>query len=123
MSSLSLSDASKISQKSVPTVRRWIKSDFIKAAKDSKGNWKIDQDELLLFLSKGTSPKQPTSDHSASIDSQGWLHEALKREQMINDQLRRQLDEKNSEVFKLMQEMKSILQQQNEGLLSRWLRK
>lgn len=51
------------------------------------------------------------------------LKEALQRERSLNDELRKKVDEKDSEIFKLLHEMKAVLDQKGDGFLSRWIRK
>ena len=50
------------------------------------------------------------------------LREALHRERKINDELRSQMKEKDSELLRLTYEMKSVLEGKSGGLISRWIR-
>jgi len=47
---VTISEAAEVAQRSRSTIRRWIKSDAIKAHQDGSGRWLIDLRSLYSFL-------------------------------------------------------------------------
>lgn len=123
---MSLSEASKWSGKSVSSIRRWAISGLFSAEKDDHGCWIIDSNALQEYLSKTSSKRghgSPKNEASSSESLHGGLLNALRREQDLNDELRKKLDEKDKEISNLLHEMKAILKEKYGGnLLSKWLR-
>lgn len=123
---MSLSEASKWSGKSISSIRRWANSGLVSAEKDDHGCWIIDSNALQDFLAQSSSRRGiRTSKNdvpSVGIVQEGLL-EALRREQRLNDELRKKIDEKDKEISNLLLEMKAILKEKYGGnLLSKWLR-
>jgi DNA-binding transcriptional MerR regulator len=124
---LSLNEASKMSGKSLATVRRWAKESLIVADKNKSGHWQIPTHQFRVYLAQDVSLHEPSVDkqsegESFKIEASQMLYEALHRERKINDDLRSQVKEKDSELLKLTYEMKSVLDGKSGGLLSRWIR-
>lgn len=124
---LSIHGASKMAGKSITTVRRWIRENPSIAIKSSDGRWKIDRHNFMAYLAQTsgrceTSIVTPQINNSNETELTRTLHEALHRERQINDELRSQMKEKDSELLKLTYEMKSILEGRSNNVLSRWFR-
>jgi DNA-binding transcriptional MerR regulator len=124
---LSLSEASKMSGKSLATVRRWAKEGLVIAEKNRSGRWQIPTHQFRVYLAQDVSLHEPSMDkhnegQSFKVEASQMLYEALHRERKINDDLRSQVKEKDGELLKLTYEMKSMLEGKYGGLLSRWIR-
>ena len=122
-SQLSLFEASKIAGCSVSAVRRWAQSGLVKGDKKD-GKWVIEEVSLKSHLAISGGPLESRQKAkvklqqlrpSDSEDRLRTLNEALKREQSLNDDLRR-------ENKQLQEEIKALLKGENKGLLSRWVR-
>lgn len=132
MNFISITHASKMSGKSVSTIRRWIKEKVVVAEKSDDGKWLLDEKkfhEYLITLSSPVSNGRESSiisrgdhvDHFGELSKA--LRESLHRERNINDELRKQIQEKDQEILKLTHEMKSMLSKSSlTGVLSRWVR-
>ena len=127
MVTLSLAEASKVSGKSIPSVRRWIKDGLLSAEKNDRGCWVLNSDVLQSFMATHPTIKRSRMSNyyeaNSAEPSVEILKEALQRERSLNDELRKKVDEKDSEIFKLLHEMKAVLDQKGDGFLSRWIRK
>lgn len=124
---LSLHEASKMSGKSLATVRRWAKENLIEAEKNSSGHWEIPTRHFKAYLANGVSlheASMDTKDEAQAVQNEAsrMLHEALNRERKINDELREQIKEKDSALLKLTFEMKAMLEEKPGGIISRWIR-
>ncbi len=124
---LSLHEASKMSGKSLATVRRWARENLIEAEKNSSGHWEIPTRHFKAYLANGVNlheASMDTKDEAQAVQNEAsrMLHEALNRERKINDELREQIKEKDSALLKLTFEMKAMLEDKPGGIISRWIR-
>lgn len=124
---LNLHEASKVSGKSLATVRRWARESLIEAKKNSSGHWEIPTRKFKAYLAHNVNLHEASMDtHSevqaAQDEASRTLHEALHRERKINDELRAQVKEKDSALLKLTFEMKAMLENKPGGIISRWIR-
>ena len=120
---IGLVEASKIAGCSVSAVRRWAQLGLIEGDK-SDGKWEIKEVSLKAHLAAAGTPLKSRQEGNQSSkvlrssDSEErlkLLNEALKREQDLNDELRR-------ENKALQEEIKALLKSQNKGVISRWVR-
>lgn len=133
---LSLPEAARRADISPTSLRRWISTGALKAAKDTNGGWLIREDDLRAYMattlaskksSSGAPKRQGAETASATAGTTDptvvVLTEALQRERHINDELRGQNKELQREILKLTAEMRAILSKEGAGMLSRWMRK
>ena len=120
---LNLSEASRLAGCSVSAVRRWAQTGLVKGSK-SDGKWVVEEESLRSHLVTSGGPLASRQSGKAKLQQLepsslevrlSSLNEALKREQAINDELRR-------ENKTLQEEIKALLKRDNEGVLSRWVR-
>jgi DNA-binding transcriptional MerR regulator len=131
---IDISQAARMSGKSKSTIKRWASQSLISSQKDESGHWFFDPESIKYYLAKSsvhepamTDPQLTHTkphDHVLTIENHlRTVHESLQRERQINDELRKKIEEKDSEILKLIHEMKSLLQRDSGGnILSRWLR-
>ena len=130
--SYSLREASKIAQVSVSTMRRWVTSGEVPAKKRNSKTWTIESTELQKFLSLKPRTTNEASKNNNENQSKAFeilleeSKEALRRERRISDELRVELRESNSEIRKLENEIRALLEQKSDskmkGFISRWIR-
>jgi DNA-binding transcriptional MerR regulator len=133
---LSLPEAARRADTSPTSLRRWISTGALKAAKDKNGGWLIREEDLRAYMvtilaskkSSSGAPKRKGAETSSTTASTmdptvAVLTEALQRERHINDELRGQNKELQGEILKLTAEMRAILSKEGAGMLSRWMRK
>lgn len=133
---LSLPEAARRADASPTSLRRWISTGALKAAKDANGGWLIREDDLRTYMTttlaskkagSGAPKRQGAEAMSTTVGTTDptlvVLTEALRRERHINDELRGQNKELQGEILKLTAEMRAILSKEGSGMLSRWLRK
>lgn len=131
MSDVSLADAAKAVGKSAVTLRALVNNGKLKSYMKGRAHFVNLNDVTALFASR--SPSAQRSGASASEASEQALLNALQaqlrasefslqRERQINDSLREEISGLRSELLKMMSEMKALLQKEDKGLLSRWIR-
>lgn len=141
-STVSLSEASRLLSKPENTIREWIKTQKLQAHRDSRGRWLIHRHDLMAFVvTKGSAEGRlgATSNSSSKVRAheQGTtessngryvrsLEDSLDRERRINDELRAKIAVMEQERTQHLAEMRALLskdQSQNEGIISRWIRR
>lgn len=123
---VSLSVAAKMSERSVTTIRRWIKENQISATKENN-EWKIETHTLKNHLANhhrastlSNSIEQRNTSEATELTRS--LERSLEREQRKVDQLMEQNSKLQSELLKLTYEMQSILRKESRNKLSRWIK-
>jgi excisionase family DNA binding protein len=134
---LTVTDAARQAGVSPSTIRRWMEAGDLKFSTSHQG-WRVTtKDALMQHLSRQPHPSHRTvggasaqQSHETHTTLSNGSHlealkislEALERERRINDELRTEISGIRSELLKMMSEMKALLQKEDKGLLSRWIR-
>jgi excisionase family DNA binding protein len=135
---LTITEASERFAVSPSAIRRLISGNQLKATKDNKGRQLLVADELAGIFARRAKPARagaqvsgnsrklsdlPTGSTTGETDRYVLsLENALERERRINDDLRHEISGLRGELLKMMSEMKALLQKEDKGLLSRWIR-
>jgi DNA-binding transcriptional MerR regulator len=129
MSTISIEMAAQISGKSQATIRRWAGNNIIPAKKTEDGRWIFDKEELINYLKAHGKEmidakiikQKPTNENNHSLISAyeqqiKILTTTLERERCINDELR-------SEMYKITEEIKTLLSKEPRTTSpSRWIK-
>lgn len=124
---VSLSVAAKMSERSVTTIRRWIKENQISATKENN-EWKIETHTLKNHLANHHRASTLSNSIEQRNTSEAYteltrsLERSLEREQRKVDRLMEQNSKLQSELLKLTYEMQSILRKESRNKLSRWIK-
>lgn len=135
MSEINIDQAAKLIGKSQATMRRWASQKIIPAAKSNDGSWIFNKDEILKHMSAQSQSmidskiikRSSITQHEHNIISIykrqiDILEHTIERERQINDEMRDQLKQNQSEILKLSNEIKAILTNDNQSTLSRWIK-
>ena len=118
---IGVSDAKKLSGKSVSTIHRWCDNKYIKSRKRKDGR-KILKSSLLNHLATNVSPTPPTKNEEIPRDVLREKDEMIHLLKESNRELREQNRELQSELIKNSHELRAILSQQTGTAPSRWKR-
>ena len=129
-----LSEAATKIGKSATTLRKLVNLGKLETNKDKQGRHWVKMDDVLAHYALSTNQRVGASRTHEQSESKGeqmlrehisFIEHALSRERSINDSLRTQNERMQSEVTKLVAEMRAMLDKQSplDGVLSRWLRK
>jgi hypothetical protein len=132
---ITLNEAARIVGKTPGALRRLINDGKIEASKDSKGHHLVRKDSVLVHFAKGTQTDRrsgATSVRSQKLEADplvlalrdqiALLERSLEAERSEKRELRLLNKSLQEEVLKVMAEMRAILQKEDKGLLSRWIR-
>jgi hypothetical protein len=135
---LTINEASERFAVSPSAIRRLVTGKQLKTTKDKKGRQLLVADELAGIFARRAKPARAGAQVSGSSsklsesitgpftgESDRYLRSlenALERERRVNDELRHEMTGLRSELLKMMSEMKALLQKEDKGLLSRWIR-
>lgn len=131
MSDVSLADAAKAVGKSPVTLRALVNSGKLKSNLKGRTHFVNLNEVTDLFASRSVNAQRIGASVSqideralmSAVQSQLRASEfSLQRERQINDELRQEMNGLRSELLKMMLEMKALLQKEDKGLLSRWIR-
>jgi hypothetical protein len=132
---ITLNEAAQIVGKTPGALRRLVNDGKIEAIKDSKGRHLVHKDSVLAHFANGHQTDRrsgATSVRSQKIESDPlilalrdqivFLERSLEVERSEKRELRQQNKSLQEEVIKVMAEMRGMLQKEDKGLLSRWIR-
>jgi len=135
MGDLNITQAARLTGKSLATIRRWAAQKTIPARKTEDGHWVFSSDELVAHLHAhgheliGTRPiagkaEQPNNQQliGAYAEQIKTLEGLLEREQRLNDELREQLKSTTGEVFKLTAELRAFLSKETKTTPTQWIK-
>lgn len=129
-----LADAATRIGKSATTLRKLVNTGKLEANKDKQGRHWVSMNHVLAHYALSPASRAGASRSPENTESKSeqllrehisFLEHTLSRERNINDSLRNQSEKLQSEITKLLAEMRAMMDKQTplEGVLSRWLRK
>ena len=142
-----VADAAKLVGKAQVTIRRLVETKALKSKRDENGRHLINRMELVAYYAAKSANRAgndvragATSNHANSniliaselakvqAENSGlaskiaMLEESLLRERRLNDELRAQNRDIQSELVKVSAEIRAVLTKETQNKLSRWFR-